>query len=88
MLVNSASTRGCPLLQYVFCDFYEALYMEVGTGSWRSRNPMYSSAQSFSFFAGADSTQFYERFKLHKRGGIPYFWGIDFEDVLEFAAEG
>ena len=22
-----------------------------------------------------------------KGGGIPYFWGIDFEDVLEFAAE-
>jgi hypothetical protein len=49
---------------------------------------MYSSAQFLSLFAGADSTQFYECFKLHKKGGgIPYFWGIDFEDVLEFAAE-
>jgi hypothetical protein len=62
--------------------------MEVGTGSWRSRDPMYSSAQSLSFFAGADPMQFYVCLLLSKGGGIPYFWGIDFEYVLEFAAEG
>ena len=63
--------------------------MEVGTGSWRSRDSMYSSAQSLSFFAGADSTQFYKCFLvIQMGGGTPYFWGIDFEDVLEFAAEG
>jgi len=72
------------VLQYVFCDFYEALYMEVGTvhGGLATLciHPLslFLSSRKMNL-RNSSATNYYTR-----GGGTPYFWGINFEDMLEF----
>jgi hypothetical protein len=73
-----------PVLQYVFCDFYEALDLEVGTVhgvlATRCIHPLslFLSSRKMNL-RNSSATNYYTR-----EGGIPYFWRINFEDMLEF----